>query len=112
MASEDSTGTDENPAGTTDDSIAFTPTYSNRQYTGIGAAIDLKSVDDVSIGVDTSPAEGPDGIVSLHLRHESALINGRFFLAPEQADWLADQLHDHADAVRVAREDRDRDGEP
>jgi hypothetical protein len=95
MASEDSTGSGENPAGTiddsTDDQILATTGFES------------KIIEECSLEVSQVAGD----FVTVHFSDE--LFSGRLFIPADQADRLADELHDHADAVR---EYRDRDGEP
>jgi hypothetical protein len=98
MADSDSTGTDENPTGTTD-SIARSPEHTERQMVDAATSLNLGSmVGDVALSVDSYPTKR-NGSVSLHIGDSE--ISGRFMVSPEKAEWLAEQLQEHAETART-----------
>lgn len=96
-ADTDNSRVEENPADT-NDSVAYKPEHRDREYTDIGAALEIMSLNEVGLGVDKYPHEGDDGVVSLHLR--DSMISGKLFFDPDQAEWLADRLAAEAKALR------------
>lgn len=100
MATEDSTSTTKNSAGT-DDSVAYTTDYSDVARVDATTALSVKLVDDAGVSVETVQAG------MLALRFHDDLLSGRIMIDADRAEWLADELRDHAAA---ARDDRDGGG--
>ena len=82
-----------------DDSIAYKPDYTDSERVDVGAATQVKSVGEVGLTVDAWPNEGEEGTVTMQTR--DGMINCRLFCSPDRAEWLANQLLDHADAARA-----------
>jgi hypothetical protein len=97
-ANERESGSLENAAG--DDSVAYTTDYSDTDRVDVATALSLKQIDDAGVSVEIVQDE------LLALRFHDDLLAGRIMIEADRAEWLAEQLLDHAAAVR-----EDRDGE-
>jgi hypothetical protein len=98
MADSDTTGTTENSAGT-DDSIAYSPEWTDETFADIGhACIEMKDHGDAAVSVGT---KSDDGIVSLSIE-QSQMMRVCSYMSADTAEWLAEQLQEHAAKVRQA----------
>ena len=98
MADSDTTGTTENSAGT-DGSIGHSPEWTNDTFADIGhACIEMKDHGDAAVSVGR---KGDSDIVSLTVQ-QSQMMRVSSYMTADTAEWLADQLRDHAEAVRQA----------
>jgi hypothetical protein len=98
MAETDTSGTDENPAGT-DDSIGYSKEYTDSVFADIGhACFQMEDHGDAAVSVGT---KGENGVVSLSIQQNQS-VRVSSYMTADRAEWLADQLRDHAEAVRQA----------
>ena len=93
-ANETASGSPENAAGTTD-SVAYTTDYSDVARVDATTALSVKLIDDAGVSVETVQAG------MLALRFHDDLLSGRIMIEADRAEWLADELRDHAEAART-----------
>jgi hypothetical protein len=80
-----------------DSSVAHTTGYSDAERVDTTAALSVKCIEAVGLSVDHGPAE--DGsVVEIHTHDD--ILRGRFIINPDRAEWLGEQLIEHADAAR------------
>ena len=98
MADSDTTGTTENSAGT-DSSIGYSPEWTNDTFADIGhACIEMKDRGDAAVSVSTKDG---DRLVSLSVE-QSQMMRVCSYMGADTAEWLAEQLQEHAAKVRQA----------
>jgi formylmethanofuran dehydrogenase subunit E len=98
MATTDTSGTDENPADT-DSSIGYTKEHTDDTFAEIGhACIEMKDHGDAAVSVGR---KGDSDIVSLTVQ-QSQMMRVSSYMTADTAEWLADQLQEHAEKVRQA----------
>ena len=100
MADSDTTGTTENSAGTDDeDSIGYSPEWTDDTFAEIGhACIEMKEHGSGAVTVGTKDG---DRVVSLTVQ-QNQMTRVFSLMDADTAEWLADQLRDHAEKVRQA----------
>ena len=95
MADSDTTGTDESPADATD-SIAYSPEWTERTVADVDfttVAVKQHGEAAVSVGLKGGSA------VSLEIR-QNPFVTAFSVMDADTAEWLADQLQQHAEAAR------------
>jgi hypothetical protein len=97
MADLDTTGTDESPADASD-SIAYSPEWTERTFADVDfTSVDVKQHGEAAVAVDLKG----DSAVSLEIR-QNPFVTAFSVMDADTAEWLADQLRDHAEAARQA----------
>lgn len=99
MADSDTTGSPENAAGTTDgDSIGYSPEWTNDTFADLDhACIEMRDHGSGAVSVGTKDGRA----VSLTVQ-QNQMTRAFSLMDADTAEWLADQLRDHAEAVRQA----------
>ena len=92
-ANETASGSTENAAD--DDSIAYSPEWTERTFADLDfTCVETKQHSEAAAAVGTK-----GDAVSLEIR-QSAFVTVFSVMDADTAEWLADELRDHADAVR------------